>query len=209
MRSKVRIQLFEPDDPPGDWNGERSIPLKTHTPGKLELGFDRNYENEKDQALIEEICDVFQTRPRYEVKKALDPISILTIGGMFVLTHLASGFLEQLGSDGYHIFKNTLKKLTTMRKKEEKEKLFRFDLDLQSGSEIINVHIILTNPGVSDIDLFLTRGLSDVQDLMPIFYNRALGIKRVVFEYEGGCIKFRYALRQDGILVRPNDMLDR
>jgi len=44
---------------------------------------------------------------------------------------------------------------------------------------------------------------------MPTFYNRKLGIRKVVLECENEGIKFRYALRQDGIVVDPKDLLDK
>ena len=77
------IELFEASDRFEESLESRSIPVRTYPAGKLQLGFDRNYRNEADQRVIHDVSTILGTHPRYEEKKALDPLSILTIGGLF------------------------------------------------------------------------------------------------------------------------------
>lgn len=201
------IELFEAGDQFEEPLELRSIPVRTYPAGKLQLGFDRNYRNEADQRLIDDISAVLGTHPRSEEKKALDPLSILTIVGLFILSNIASEFLRRLGSDGYDLFKQKLKTLMSLRKEGEKERLLRFDFAVQRGEYIASVEVIMTNPSERDIEMFLSRGLEELDGMLPQIYREDLGIKRITFEYEGGKLVLRFAVRHDCVPLFPDSSL--
>lgn len=97
------IELFEPGDEIPLVDEDRQIPIHTYSADSVEIRFDRGFADESDRRLIRQIADLFHSKPQQEVKKALDPLTVLTIGGAFVLGGIAQGFLSRLGQDSYEI----------------------------------------------------------------------------------------------------------
>ncbi|HUB87370.1 MAG TPA: XkdF-like putative serine protease domain-containing protein [Verrucomicrobiae bacterium] len=97
---KGRGELFEESDKLPD-SVEKFIVEREHAEGPLQISFDRTYNSDADQADIKSIANRFGSEPKQEIKKALEPLSILTIGGAFILGGIASGFFGQIGADAY------------------------------------------------------------------------------------------------------------
>ena len=104
-------EIFEPGDSFELRNDGREIPLLRQEDGNLHIAFDRSYRDQEDQDIINEIARLFASKPQEQIKKALEPISILIIGGVFVLGGIASGFLGNVGADQRQL----CLPLTTMR----------------------------------------------------------------------------------------------
>lgn len=147
--------------------------------------------------LIRDLSNLFETEPKEEVKKALDPLTVLTIGGAFLLGGIAKGILSKIGGDGYGLLKDRLKKLMGREKPGEKEKLLSFQFIIQHGDYTLETEMILTNPTDDDIERVLTNGLQELDRVMPAYCNPATGIKKAVFEYSDGNVKFKYGIRKD------------
>lgn len=109
------VEIFEPGDQI-PFNSSRKMFMRSTDPERLTLSFDRSYRDATSQALIRDIGDLLNSDPTPEVKKAVDPLSVLTIAGTFIAGGISGGFLKELGADGYEALKEKLKLLLARRK---------------------------------------------------------------------------------------------
>lgn len=196
------IEAFESGDESLLQAGDkREIRLLEHSFDHLDISYDRNYENASDQELIQDINSLLKTKsnPQIQIKKALDPISTLTIGGAFILGGVAAGFLGKIGSDAWDTFKEKLKILLNKKKVEEKEKLLSFEFTIENDGYKINVEVILSNPTDNDIESFLENGLKNIDAILPNYFNQEIGLKKIVMEYADNAIKVKFGVRKDAV----------
>ncbi len=202
------IEQFENGDIiPIDFKDSKSITIRSHDFDTLDLTFDRNYNNDNDLKIINEINAIInnKNKPRIEIKKSVDPISILTIGGSFLLSEIFKGFLNKIGSDSYDLLIEKLTKLLTEKKVEESEKLLTFDFNIEKDHYTINVEVILTNPQNNDINSFLKYGLKKLDEILPIYFQPEKGLKRIVMEYNDNTIIINFGVRKDCIPIFPKE----
>lgn len=184
--------------------GIREIPVREYHSGSYNLVVDRNFrdeESQKDIQVLQKILNNAETKE--EIKKALDPISILTIGGAFVLGGIANGFLGGIGSDAYEALKKKLKEIFSKPIPYGQEKLFTFDTTITNGNHSVNVEVILTNPSVDDIQEFFDQGIKQLDQISPRHFNKDNGFARIVFEYKEQNLNLKFAVKKDGIPVYP------
>ena len=176
--------------------------------GHRGICYDRNFKNKEDQENITKLTNLLQCNEpaSEEIKKALDPLSILKITGCFILGAIATGFLNKIGSDAYDTL---IKLLTTLtkRKKEEKEKLLDFNFTVyDSNDKKVATQIILTNPSEDDINNILQYGLKELDRILPYYFHNiheeSHKIVKLVFEYKNGEFELKYALSDDGLPLR-------
>jgi len=196
---EATIEVYEQGEEIPLIDDSKEIPLHNHRADKLEIRYDRNFRTVDDQLLIRDLASLFGTEPKEEIKKALDPLTVLTICGAFLLGGIAKGFLSKIGGDGYDLLKDRLKKLMGRKKSGEKEKLLSFQFTIQQGDYTMETELILTNPTDDDIERVLANGLEQMDLLLPKYCNPATGIKKVVFEYSEGAVKFTYGIRKDAV----------
>lgn len=170
---------------------------------KIQFEYDRNFENDDDQKVISELSVILKTKPKYSVKKSLDPISIFTIGGAFMAGGIFSGFFGEIGADGYRLLKEKLKKLFATEKVGEKERLLEFSFNAINGEKTITCKVILTNPSPVDIDSILDRGLKEFDDIVNAHFNAQMEYKLIVFEYKNSQFEPKYAVTNDGSTYHP------
>jgi hypothetical protein len=193
---------FEPGEHIKFRNNGREIPVHQHSPDTLDLRFDRNFRNPEDQQLIGEISEVFGSEPEEEGKKSLDPLTVLTLGGMFILGGIAKGFFSKLGSDGYEKLRDRLKKLMRL-KPEEQEKLLRFEFTVQEGDAEIVAEAILTNPSDEEVEGFLKDGLAALDEKVKSLFALSGEVKKTAFEYKEGNLNLKFAVRKDAVPLLP------
>jgi hypothetical protein len=183
-------------------NEPREIPIHPHSLNQLDIRFDRSFRDAEDQELIGKLSQLFESEATEEGKKALDPITVLTIGGLFALGGIAKGVLSKIGGDSYEVVRDRLKKLMK-RKPEEKERLLRFEFTVQHEQHEIVAEAILTNPEDEDINLFLNEGLSRLDERLPQLFLLNREVKKVVFEYKRGDLTLKFAVRKDAVPLLP------
>ena len=76
------------------------------------IGYDRSYRGSDVQKIIVEISRALGHKPREEIKKSLDPVSLLEILGVFVIGNFAGGFINKCGADAWDAVKSGLNRLT-------------------------------------------------------------------------------------------------
>jgi hypothetical protein len=168
----------------------------------FEIRSDRNFRDETDKQLISEISNILQCSkpPEEEIKKALEPLSVIWICGAFVLGGISSGFFNKIGSDAFDLLKSKLATLFSKRKEGEKEKLLAFDFTITNKK--CNVEIILTNPTPDDIEKVMQEGFNRLDKILPKYFEIPTDkpIRKLVFENENGEeLKFKFGVRNDGI----------
>ncbi len=197
------VELFEAGDDPQLLEDGREIPLERYPDGGLQVMYDRNLRGVSDQAVVDEIAALFGTAPCRELKKSLDPLTVLTIGGAFVLGGMAQGFLSKLGEDAYQALKGGLKKLFARRRDGEKERLLVFRAFLTGKSGEVEAVVIISNPSGQDIDDFLGPGLAALDASVKALWCPESGVKRFVFEYSAGHLTLRFGVRRDAVPMSP------
>jgi hypothetical protein len=164
----------------------------------LPLTYDRNFRGEEDQHTIKELEQALKFEVDEEFKKSLLPIAIITIGGLFILKEIASGFFKKMGADGYDKFKELLGKLLGQLKEGEKEKLFTFNTTVVDGSSSVNVEVIITNPTPELLQDFIENGLKALDGVLPHHFNSKPGFARIVFEYDVTGLHVKFGVLRNG-----------
>ena len=190
-----------------DLNDPREMRIDEHYDKYLDIKYDISYNNPDDQKLIADINNILKSEvePQYHTKKSIEPISILTIGGVFILGGITSGFLNKIGADAWDSLKENLKELFRKKKVEENEKLLCFEFTIENDGYRINTEIILTNPNDDDIDDFFENGLKNIDKILPNYFDSNTGLKRIVMEYSDETIDVKFGVRKDGVPLQIND----
>ena len=198
---KGRGEIFEStDELPKEIT--KTIVERSYHEGSLVLSFDRTYREPELKGIVDEISNLFGSEPRYEVKKAVEPLSILYIGGAFVLGGIANGFLGQIGADVYSVLKQKLVSLLEKQREKSDTQLLVFEFTVTHRERKVLFQTILTDPTETDISDFLNTAIYDLDDLPIDFHNPELHLSRVVFFLEGGRPVFKYAVRTDGYSLK-------
>lgn len=193
------VELFEPGDDIPLADDERQIPIRTYPSEALEIASDRGFRDEADQRLVREIGALFKTKPQEEVRKALEPISILAIGGSFILGGIAAGFLGRLGQDGYEFLRTKLQEIFSRRPAAAQDHLLLLELVVQAHPYDVTLDVILTNPSPADIESLFDEGLKALDALVPQLLAPDVGLKKLVFQYSHGRLKMLFGVRRDGV----------
>jgi hypothetical protein len=198
---KGRGELFEPEDELPNSIG-KTIIEREYPEGHLQLTFDRSYNSDEDHADINAIANRFGSKPRQEIKKAVEPLSILAIGGAFVFGAIASGFLGQIGADTYTFLKDKLVALIKRQRGKSKDQLLVFDFTVTHKGQKLLVQAILSNPTDEQIDTFLKQAIYDLDSAIGSdAFSPKLQLSRLVYLYENQSLEFLYAVRKDGFPV--------
>jgi hypothetical protein len=198
------FELFEPGDPlPFDAESARELPIRRFPESKLVIEYDRQLRSSADQQDIAEIGRVFGIRPEEEIKKSVDPLAVLTIGGAFILGGIASGFLSRLGEDGYDILKARLRSLFRRRDEVPEESLLRFVFVVRDGDREVEVELIVSRPDDETLERLLDRELAVIDSMMPALLSSDDTIKRFVFEHSDGRSTLKFAVRRDAVPMFP------
>lgn len=182
----------------------REIRLRSIDTEKIQIEFDRNYDNPFDEALLKDLASVTQARLGRVGKKSLDPLSVLCISaGMFALGGIAKGFFSKLGGDSYDLLKTKLKEVFSRKKEGEKEKLLELEFSVQHGDETFHVAVIVTNPTDEDIDALLDKHLKRLDENVINAFDRRVGLKKLVYEVQDGNLNLSFGVRRDCVPLAP------
>jgi len=183
---------------------DRELVTHSYPTDSLEIRSDRSYKDKSDIDTLNDISKILNctTPPQVEIKKALEPLSVLWIGGAFILGGISAGFLNKMGSDAFDLLKSKLSVLFSKRKPSDPEKLLAFDFSIKGKH--CNVELIITNPTNKELDYIFKEGLQFLDKELPAYFNLHCEkpIKKLVFELDGIKIKFKFGVRKDGIPVK-------
>lgn len=189
------MEVFEGDDDLQLEHSHREIVLHKHDTAGITIAYDWTHRSEGDQADIRSIAALLGTSARYDLKKAADPISVITLAGAFLLGGISAGFLGQIGADSWNAIKPKLGSLFSRKRKGEQ--LFVVTASLEVNGIFVEVQAILTNPTLSDIETLMSTGLKTLDKVVPIYLQNAPDIRRLVFEVDDGNLRLSFAVRKD------------
>lgn len=176
----------------------REIPIREFDE-QLHISPDNSYQSPDDQQLLEEMRSLVDGDISYQIKKAVDPISLLIIAASFVAGGIATGFLGKIGEDAWDHFKKKLNELMSRKRKEDGDRLLEFDFTVRDEDQLLSLQTILTNPSENDITRFLQTGLKQLDERTPRFFKHTHYLRKVVLEYKDGQLHVVFGLRKDGV----------
>lgn len=186
-------------------NDKKEMPLRKYDKGYLKIIIDESFKDEISNQYIKDLNEILQNSSiENEIKKSLDPISILKIGGEFAIGAIAAGFLKEIGVDAYKSLKSKLIEIYNSPQKKRQEKLFIFDTTISNNDKRINVEVIITNPTVDDIQLFFDEGIKQLDQILPRHFEEEHGLSRIVFEYKANFLKIKFAVLKNGLPININ-----
>lgn len=197
------IEIFEPGDDLSLRNDDRQIPLRKYQGTKLQVVYDMGFEDERCREVIAELSKQFGTEPIQEFKKSLEPIAVLAFGAIYIIGHIAAGFLSNLGKDGYESFKARIGKLISHRQSKGKDTLFELSMIVHKNGYEVEVNLLCKNPSESDIAEIVNRQLQRIDDALPSLIDSQPDIRKLNFEHENGDLHIRFAVRRDAVPLYP------
>ncbi|UOG18301.1 hypothetical protein [Acinetobacter sp. PK01] len=200
------IEVFD-----GDWDSleinDKEFPVRT-AKDNLELSYSFSHNNKKDQDDIKFIDYFLNSKSRYEAKKSVDPISILSLTGAFILGGIASGFLNKIGSDAWDLIKPKIIGLVSKSKNKDIQDLLIFRIIIEKANVMVEVEIILTNPSEIDIEQFLMNTTVKLDNILGDLLNFDSEIRRIVFEQHGEQLQLNYMVRKNCVPLIFNKIID-
>lgn len=193
------FEVFEPGDVVELQEGGREIALHEYSEDSICITYDRSYRASEDQELLRHAAEASNAHLQLEGKKSLEPLSILTLAGTFVLGGIAAGFLKKIGADGWDVFKDAIGKLLRRRKESGTEYLMAFEAVIPVEGHHISVEVYLSNPSEEDLRSFFGNGLSMLDHLLGPYLRASPDLRRLVLEYEGGSMLLKFGVRKDAV----------
>lgn len=198
------FEMFEENERVPLGQEGRELPIRRFSHGQLAVEFDRQLRSELDQEEIKELAKLLGVSPEEEIKKSLDPLAVLTLGGAFVLGGIAGGFLNRVGEDAYEAFKSRLKKLFERRRSGPQETLLRLVFVVQHDGRDVEIEVIASRPDAQAIDDLLSHHLELLDSALPGMLASDPQLRRFVFEYAEGATTLRFAVRRDAVPMFPD-----
>ena len=193
---EASVELFE-DGPLPQLDERRSISVGTPPSTSLQLTIDRTFSLPDFEQPVAAIAKLFGDSPRFEVKKALDPIAVLAIGvGAFAGGKFAGAFFSKLGTDAAAALSARLKEVFA-HKRPDQTRLLKFEFYFDHNGETRRADVIMTAPHGADIDQFLSDGLRALDQLLPEYIDQIDGLIRYVFMYSNGRFTYAFGVRRD------------
>ena len=185
-------ELFEPRDvaPPVDLN--RQIGLR-ELADDIVLEVDRSYRHESDRKVLSQLEAQGVTISQMG-KKALEPISVLTIAVSLV----AGGFLAKAGADLWDLLWSGVRKLLSHRRQTDAEFLLILELQLRTIPKPLFVCVILDSPNDRDVESIMATLERMMRAVAPHLLALDQEVVKVVLHYENGKLRPGYVIRSDG-----------
>lgn len=138
----------------------------------------------------------------FQTKKSIEPLSILTIAGVYICGKIFEGFLNKIGEDFYEIFKEKLFQ-TLETQKNKNERVLEFSLDLKKDSDTYRVNIYLTNPTKNDISNVIDLGFRKLDQEIHKYLSPQ--IKEIDINYNNNKFEISYMLNGQAKVLLPKD----
>lgn len=184
--------------------------FEPHLPndGKVSLALDHSYyKDEQTRRDAEQFCKATGLDCSYYGKKAVEPISQLTIAaGIFLAGSIAGGFFGAIGDDAYQALK---RKIAGMVKNNSSkgDKLLVFQFGVRQEEREYLVEVLLENPVEADVQWLMDEGLVHVDQICLTMAPARDGLRRVLLVAEGRTLRISYGMNEHGLPLqfRPID----
>lgn len=147
------------------------------------------------QPLVREAEALLALPAEIEARRSLDGEDFVKLVAALAVGESVKGFFNQLGADGYFKLVSLVSRLLTVRPGDARRR--RLYLDLFFEREGVEVILIQANQTPEAIDGMLSRGLEEIDRILPALIRSQLGIRRVVAEYDDSGVHIAYILGAD------------
>lgn len=130
-----------------------------------------------------------------EGRRALEPPDLVKLAGIYLVGKVAEGFLTGLGADGYAKLKGLITRLFNTRPGEQKQR--RVYVDLFFEREGVEVILIQSDPTPERLDAMLSRGLEELDAILPELLSSLPDTRRIVAEYGTNGVRIAYVMGSD------------
>lgn len=167
------------------------------------LSLDYSYYREPEaQKSAKEFSEKYGISLGHYAKKAVDPISQLTIAvGLFVAGSVAAGFFGKMGSDAYDALKGFLADLVG-KNKSSGDKLLVFQFGMHQDGYQYLVEVALENATREDVQWFLDNGIAQVDQWLLRTSPADDRARRIFMVVEGRKLRVRYGINESGIPLK-------
>ena len=196
-------EIFEPDDEIPLQDSLLEIPLTKRGLDELDVSFDASFRDKQSQEDIHFICDLLGTEPKEEIKKSVDPLSVLTIGFILALGKIGDSFLSKLGEDSYEALKEKVKSLMKRKESTVEERLLVFETSIDYGGKIVSCEVISTNPTDENIDSFFNESIQHLDSLIINYLSVNPETRKIVFSFDNNRLKLMFGVRKDAVPLPP------
>jgi hypothetical protein len=198
------MEIFEPTDELDFKPEGRELAGLAAAPDRVVIAYDKSFEDPESQAILAAIGRALGTEPERQLKKAVDPITVLTIAAGFTVAQLAGGFLKAIGQDGWAVVKSRLREIVAnRRRKSGRDWILLADLFLTGDAgQRLNVQILITNPVEDDVEGLYEQAVRLVDRDLARYLAESDVLARVVLEYAKGEVRRLFGVRRDGVPVR-------
>ena len=190
------IEVFEAGEA-FPFDTKRTMLQREPPADEILISFDRSYRDAKSQALLADLGALLRTRPQAEAKKALEPLSVLGIVGVFLLGQISIGFLGKVGTDVYDQVIKKLGLLFGRRRADGEPYVFRFVALVPSRNSFVEVELFANDPTTESMHRLFAEHLARADGYMMQYVPDHPEIQRVVFDASGPDLIFSFAVRSD------------
>ena len=204
----VNIELFDPDFVFGGGTPvDKKIAILNKPHGKFGIWCDMTSMTPEKTGLLREISQILETRicSGSGTGMLLEEPPIMIIGiGTLPFGYIADTFSRRLGSEKVRQLTGKLTRMYTVPGEDLPDSLLIFDLDVTDRQQrSLLIEVIMTNPEEKDIESFFSRGLVELDRILPPFYLSRLHPKKIVISYRDDRFRVLYALQEQGIPMIP------
>jgi hypothetical protein len=193
------VEQFEASD---NFTFDNTRAMKiARAPACVSVEFDRSYRDRTSQALIVDMSNLLGTEARPQAKKALDPLSILTLTVQATLGGIVGAVAKTVTDDVWAKLKKKISLALARRRDRSKEYVFQWRFAVVVGGREVEVDLLATCPSESQLDRIFHRHLATTDAVLLEWLPNHPEIRRVVFDVGGSEAKFSYALRSDVVAV--------
>lgn len=172
----------------------------------LSIHFDYSYSKKEFVDRISELNSSLKKHSNlsYFGKKSLEPLSVLTLAGVYVVGKIFEGFLNKVGENAYITLKDKLFDILQTQKDKD-ERVLQFSLDIKKDDVMYRTNVFITNPNKEDIETVLKYGFKTLDNEL-IKYLRP-DIKEIDINYNSVKRNFEvtYMLNGKAKVLIPTD----
>lgn len=189
-------EIFQPNDTAQLSDDKKRMNIAVVSAEQPVVEYDLSYDQPEDITIIDEIAALIGAKTEWQIKKALEPLSVLSLA----VNYFAAGFLGKMGEDAWDALKNRLLALFARKRAENRDYLMILKITYQEEDRYLEVQTIVTNPSECDL-AFLRKRSSQIDKIALQVLRDHPYIARLVLECGHGEIEVKYCLSETAVPV--------
>lgn len=210
-------EIWDSDDDPSTIVSDgRDMVIAMIDSPTFEIGIDLGTMQEEGDALKEELVALRCSNVSTVVQRsALSAMTIVVGTGTFVIGAIASGFLQELGKDGYVKVKEWLQERVRKRAGDQSgatpatPSRIQFTFTVKSADREVQVDVVIESPSDLDIEAFMGSGVRQLDALVTQVLSLEPQARRLLIRQENQVLVPGFVVRRDcyplGLTTRPPD----